>query len=70
MARLIGISQPSVWKWVQAGKHLPAEHVRKVEQSTGISKHLLRPDIFGEIAVEARDVDCDTRKLSQRSYEA
>ncbi|MFZ3485308.1 transcriptional regulator [Sphingomonas sp. 3-13AW] len=46
MARLLGIAQPSVWKWLQAEKPLPAEHVLKVEEATGISRHDLRPDIY------------------------
>lgn len=46
MARLCGLTQPAVWKWVHAQKALPAEHVLKVEQATGVSRHDLRPDIY------------------------
>lgn len=46
MARLLGISQPSVWYWVDKGKALPPEHVLAVEDATGISRHDLRPDIY------------------------
>lgn len=46
MARICGLAQPSVWKWLQSGKRLPAEHVLKVEAATGVSRHLLRPDIY------------------------
>lgn len=46
MARLLGISQPSVWKWLDKGKPLPAEHVLAVEAATGVSRHDLRPDIY------------------------
>ena len=45
-ARLLGLSQTSVWKWVNRGKALPAEHVLAVEAATGISRHALRPDIY------------------------
>lgn len=45
-ARLIGVSQPTVWAWLNEGKSLPAEHVLKVEADTGISRHDLRPDIY------------------------
>jgi DNA-binding transcriptional regulator YdaS (Cro superfamily) len=45
-ARLCGVSQTAVWKWLQSGKRLPAEHVLIVEQETGVSRHLLRPDIY------------------------
>lgn len=47
LARLIGTSQAAVWKWVSRRKDLPAEHVLKVEEATGISRHRLRPDVYG-----------------------
>lgn len=49
LARLLGVSQPSVWKWLDRGKALPAEHVHAVVAATGISKEELRPDLFGEV---------------------
>lgn len=45
-ARLCGVSQTAVWKWLQSGKRLPAEHVLPVEAATGVSRHVLRPDIY------------------------
>lgn len=47
MGRLLGVKQPSVWKWLRRGKALPAEHVLTVERETGISRHDLRPDVYG-----------------------
>lgn len=46
MARLVGVSQPSVSDWVRRIGQLPAEHVLTVEAATGISRHVLRPDIY------------------------
>ena len=46
LARLCGVSQTAVWKWLQSGKRLPAEYVLAVEAALGISRHLLRPDIY------------------------
>lgn len=46
MGRLLGVSQRAVWRWVRENKILPAEHVLKVEAATGISRHLLRPDLY------------------------
>jgi DNA-binding transcriptional regulator YdaS (Cro superfamily) len=46
LARLCGVSQPAVSKWVRGRKHLPAEHVLTVERATGVSRHLLRPDLY------------------------
>ncbi|WJS98225.1 transcriptional regulator [Novosphingobium humi] len=46
LARLCGVSQPSVWKWLQSSKRLPGEHVLTVEAATGVSRHHLRPDLY------------------------
>jgi DNA-binding transcriptional regulator YdaS (Cro superfamily) len=46
LARICGISQTAVWKWLQSSKRLPAEYCLAVEAATGVSKHLLRPDIY------------------------
>ncbi|WP_374414223.1 transcriptional regulator [Novosphingobium colocasiae] len=45
-ARICGVSQTAVWKWLQSGKRLPAEHVLVMADATGISPHLFRPDIY------------------------
>lgn len=46
LARICNVGQPAVWKWLQSGKRLPAGHVLAVERATGVSRHLLRPDIY------------------------
>lgn len=46
LARICGVTQAAVWKWLDGGKHLPAEHVLTVERETGVSRHLLRPDLY------------------------
>jgi len=45
-ARLLGIRQPSVWRWFKVKKPLGGEYVLKVEAATGISRHDLRPDLY------------------------
>lgn len=50
--RLIGVSQQRVWNWLNQGKVLPADYVLAAEAGTGISRHMLRPDIY-PIAVAA-----------------
>jgi DNA-binding transcriptional regulator YdaS (Cro superfamily) len=52
MATLLGVAQPSVWRWMRSKRGLPAEHVLKVEQATGISRHDLRPDLYPEEAAQ------------------
>lgn len=55
-ARICGVSQPAVWKWLQSGKRLPAEYALALEAATGVSKHLLRPDIYPfSVAAEGND---------------
>ena len=44
LARLIGISQPSVSNWIR----VPAERVTVVETVTGIDRAVLRPDLYGD----------------------
>ncbi|GGB21341.1 hypothetical protein GCM10011380_08630 [Sphingomonas metalli] len=46
LARLLKVTQRAVWRWVSEGKHLPAEHVLHVERETGVSRHVLRPDLY------------------------
>jgi TorA maturation chaperone TorD len=48
LARLLGIAQPSVSNWTR----VPAERVITVETLTGVSRDILRPDLYrGEAAV-------------------
>lgn len=46
LARELGVSQTAVWKWLQKSKQLPAEYVLTAERLYGVSRHLLRPDIY------------------------
>ena len=42
IARVVGVTQPAVSQWTVC----PAERVLAVEKATGVSRHLLRPDIY------------------------
>lgn len=46
LARLCGKAQPTVWGWLHRSRRVPAEHVLRIEASTGVSRHNLRPDIY------------------------
>ena len=48
LARSIGkgVKQQNVWWWVHKGA-APPEHCLAIEQATGVSRHELRPDVFG-----------------------
>lgn len=43
LARELGIRHTALYSW----KRIPAERVLDIERITGISRHELRPDIFG-----------------------
>lgn len=45
LARLLNISAPSVWEWRQRGQ-IPAGRVLQIEKLTGISRHVLRGDLY------------------------
>jgi DNA-binding transcriptional regulator YdaS (Cro superfamily) len=42
LARAIGISYQSIQSW----KKIPADRIIDIEDATGVSRHLLRPDLF------------------------
>lgn len=44
----------AMWsRWETGARRVPAERVVDIERITGISRHDLRPDIFGEKPAEA-----------------
>lgn len=45
-ANALGVSQPTVCRWLNQSKQIPAEFVLRVERLYGVSKHDLRPDIY------------------------
>lgn len=46
----MGMSRATVSAWTR----VPAEHVLTVERLTGVSRHLLRPDIYPATTPKAR----------------
>ena len=55
LGRVVGVSQPAVWRWLDKKQSLPAEYVLAVEAATGVSKHDLRPDIYPRDPAPAPD---------------
>lgn len=47
MARLLGVSQPAVWRWLHGKSPLPPKHIPKVEEFTGVSRYDLAPEVYG-----------------------
>lgn len=48
LAETLKVSPSNISNWVLRG--VPHKRVLDVERATGISRHALRPDIFGEAA--------------------
>lgn len=46
LARALDVSQPTVWRWINQTRQMPAEYVLRAEAATGVSRHYLRPDIY------------------------
>lgn len=46
LARDLGLTQPTIWRWMKQTKQMPAEYVLSAEELYGVSRHLLRPDIY------------------------
>jgi DNA-binding transcriptional regulator YdaS (Cro superfamily) len=46
LGNLIGKDQGTVWAWLNITKKVPPEFVIPIENTTGVSRHELRPDIY------------------------
>ncbi|WP_312681004.1 transcriptional regulator [Stenotrophomonas chelatiphaga] len=47
IARLLGVTPQAVNQWVSGNRPVPPRHVLSIEAATGVSRHVLRPDVFG-----------------------
>lgn len=48
LAKLLGVTRAAVCQWTAKPTGIPAKRVLDVERVTGVSRHKLRPDIFGD----------------------
>jgi len=46
-AQHIGVTLPMWSRWETANRDVPAVRVLDIEAKTGVSRHELRPDVFG-----------------------
>jgi DNA-binding transcriptional regulator YdaS (Cro superfamily) len=51
LAEALGISPSAISMWTA----VPAERVLEIERLTGVSRHELRPDVFGPAPQEAAE---------------
>lgn len=48
LARHLGVTPQAVNQWVTKTRPVPARLVLAIESLTGVSRHVLRPDVFGD----------------------
>ncbi|WP_443026933.1 YdaS family helix-turn-helix protein [Sphingomonas sp. LB2R24] len=46
LAEICGCTPPNIWQLVRRGSALPGRFVLAVEKGTGLSRHVLRPDLY------------------------
>ncbi|WP_372484148.1 transcriptional regulator [Stenotrophomonas sepilia] len=62
LAHLLGIKPPSVSGWYDR-RRVPAERCIAIEHATGVSRHDLRPDVFGAAEPTGGQLVAETRAL-------
>lgn len=56
MADAFGVTQPTIWRWMNQSKQIPADHAVQAQRLTSVSVHDLRPDIYPRDLMVDRDV--------------
>lgn len=47
LARAVGVSPGLVYQWVTGRRPVASHHCLAIEAATGVSRHAMRPDVFG-----------------------
>lgn len=47
LAKALGVTPQAVSQWVRGSRPIPPRHALAIEAATGVSRHDLRPDVFG-----------------------
>ena len=50
LAEQLAVDRTTVWRWENGRSQVPMRLLSRVEGETGISRHVLRPDVFGRAA--------------------
>jgi DNA-binding transcriptional regulator YdaS (Cro superfamily) len=69
LAEILGKKQPAISKRLNGSCRAEPDEAIAIERELGVSRQLLRPDIFGDVDPDAGNVDCDPPMLLQRSDE-
>lgn len=49
-AEMFGVDRTTIIRWEKGEPPVPVKRLEEIEKLTGISRHELRPDIFGSAA--------------------
>jgi len=56
LARRLAVSPQAVNQWVNGHRPVPPKHAIAIEAATGVTRHELRPDVFGAASAEGQGV--------------
>ncbi len=54
IARHLKVTPQAVNQWIKGLRPVPPKHALVIEADTGVTRHELRPDVFGEAALKPR----------------
>lgn len=54
VAKLFGVTKAQVSRYETGKRRVPPEKVAEIERITEISRHVLRPDVFGPVGKKRR----------------
>ena len=64
LARALGCTPQNV-QWMCSTGSVPAKHVLKIEEATGVSRHQLRPDLYPETSPTLNQMMLEKAKSDQ-----
>jgi DNA-binding transcriptional regulator YdaS (Cro superfamily) len=70
MGKALGVSQPTVWRWLNQLRRLPTRYVLEAERVTRVSRHDLDPHCYPRDyppAPDARFTGVDRRRAGARA---
>ena len=48
VSKMFNVTPEAVRQWALKGRRIPAECVLSIEAASGVSRHQLRPDVYGK----------------------
>jgi len=64
-AAAAGVTAAMWSRWESGRRRVPAERVLELEQLTTVSRHLLRPDVFGPLSTDAQCAETSAMEAAE-----